>query len=180
MTKDIVDSIADNLLEDHISLMNECKSLRDQLAAMTKERDKAKAMPMKYRRMEFNAQLQNENESLRQQIAASEGLRADMQKQLAAALAACKLKDEALDKITQWDSHSIAFAVDYGSSGVQDRYRQVAREALAIHPDDSALKAWLGEPVAWETREMLYPPITKEQRRTMDIPLYRAARRLEC
>ena len=42
--------------------------LRQQLADMTKERDKAKAMPMKYRRMEFNAQLQDEAESLRQQL----------------------------------------------------------------------------------------------------------------
>jgi len=44
------------------------ESLRQQLAAMTAERDKAKAMPMRYRRMEFNAQLQNEIESLRQQL----------------------------------------------------------------------------------------------------------------
>ena len=48
------------------------ESLRQQLAAMTTERDKAKAMPMRYRRMEFNAQLQDENESLRQQLAASQ------------------------------------------------------------------------------------------------------------
>lgn len=48
---------------------DEIESLRQQLAAMTKERDKAKAMPMRYRRMEFNAQLQDENESLRQQLA---------------------------------------------------------------------------------------------------------------
>ncbi len=48
------------------------ESLRQQLSAMTAERDKAKAMPMKYRRMEFNAQLQNENESLRQQLADSQ------------------------------------------------------------------------------------------------------------
>lgn len=48
------------------------ESLRQQLADMTKERDKAKAMPMKYRRMEFNAQLQDENEALRQQLAAAQ------------------------------------------------------------------------------------------------------------
>jgi len=55
--------------EGYASRDAEIESLRQQLAAMTAERDKAKAMPMKYRRMEFNAQLQNENEALRQQLA---------------------------------------------------------------------------------------------------------------
>ena len=46
----------------------EIAKLEQKLATMTKERDKAKAMPMKYRRMEFNAQLQNEAESLHKQL----------------------------------------------------------------------------------------------------------------
>lgn len=78
-----------------------------------------------------------------------QGKFAELRQQLAAALAACKQKDEALVRIEAWDSHPIAFAVDYGSSGVRDRYRQEAREALAIQPDDSALRAWIGEPVVW-------------------------------
>lgn len=90
------------------------EELRQQLAAMTAERDKAKAMPMRYRRMEFNAQLQDENESLRQQ--------------LAAALAACKQKDDAL-----------GYRIDHP--------KVIA--ALAIQPDDSALKQWLGEQSGW-------------------------------
>ncbi len=56
-------------MRNNKKLRDEIESLRQQLSAMTAERDKAKAMPMKYRRMEFNAQLQNENESLRQQLA---------------------------------------------------------------------------------------------------------------
>ena len=45
--------------------------------------------------------------------------------ELAAALAACKAKDEAI---------------------LQENYSL----ALSFQPDDSALKAWLGEPVAWK------------------------------
>lgn len=60
---------------------DEIESLRQQLAVMTAERDKAKAMPMRYRRMEFNAQLQDENESLRQQLnAAQEEITVDEQR----------------------------------------------------------------------------------------------------
>lgn len=59
-----------------------------------------------------------------------------LRQQLAEALAACKLKDEALRFI--YDNSKDSF-----TSG------KVLREALAIQPDDSALKAWIGEPVAW-------------------------------
>ena len=82
------------------------ESMRQQLSAMTAERDKAKAMPMKYRRMEFNAQLQNENESLRHQ--------------LAAAIAACKVKDEALMlPCDRWNKTQFL----------------IVQKALAIQPD---------------------------------------------
>lgn len=53
--------------------------------------------------------------------------------QLAAALAACKVKDEAMNG-----------ALYSGSP-----YTTAFENALATQPDDSALKAWLGEPVAW-------------------------------
>ena len=52
---------------------------------------------------------------------------------LAAALAACKVKDEAIE--------AELLRADYG--------RIAMRKALAIQPDDSALKVWLEEPVAW-------------------------------
>ena len=65
------------------------KSLRQQLAAKDAEIERLKTVPMKYRRMAFNAQLQNENAQLRQQ--------------LAEALAACKTKDELHDgKLSDW------------------------------------------------------------------------------
>ena len=60
-----------------------------------------------------------------------------LQQQLAAALAACKLKDGALQNC----------------EGMLDELRDypithdAIIEALAIQPDDSALKAWLGEPI---------------------------------
>lgn len=37
----------------------------------------------------------------------------------------------ALKDIEQWKSHSIDFAVDYGSNGVRDFYREIARSAIA-------------------------------------------------
>ena len=74
--------------------------------------------------------LYDEIESLRQQLAAS-------QKREAAALAACKLKDEALQNY----------------EGMLDELRDypithdAIIEALAVQPNDAALKAWVGEPV---------------------------------
>ena len=50
------------------------KSLRQQLAAKDAEIERLKTVPMKYRRMAFNAQLQNENDQLRQQLAANNPL----------------------------------------------------------------------------------------------------------
>jgi len=134
----------------------ECYELRQQLTDMTAERDKAKAMPMKYRRMEFNAQLQNENESLRQQLTALKSElktignaiddpRTDLtmtmseviieqKKQLAAALAACKVKDAALQ--------SAISAHKYESGDLHD--------ALAIQPDDMKdVILCHAEPRAW-------------------------------
>jgi len=63
----------------------------------------------------------------------------EFEKQLAAVIAACKLKDEALQNC----------------EGMLDELRDypithdAIIEALAIQPDDSALKAWVGEPVSF-------------------------------
>jgi chromosome segregation ATPase len=48
------------------------KELEQQLAAKDAEIARLKSVPMKYRRMAFNAQLQDENEQLNQQLADSE------------------------------------------------------------------------------------------------------------
>ena len=49
---------------------DEITTLREQLAALTKERDELKTVPMKYRRMQFNAELQDEVTQLQKQLAA--------------------------------------------------------------------------------------------------------------
>jgi len=83
---------------------------------------------MIYDLQEQLADAQKEIEFLRQQLA-------DSQKREAEAIAACKLKDEALrdlldDQKDQENIYDAFFALD-------------------VQPDDSALKAWLGEPIAW-------------------------------
>lgn len=83
-----------------------------------------KTVPMKYRRMAFNAQLQAEVAELAKE-------RDQLRAELVNALAACKVKDEALRELDQLIPVGATIA------------------ALAIQPDDAALKAWLGEPVAW-------------------------------
>lgn len=79
-------------------------------------------------------------ESLRQQLArcidtcaTRENEIIEAEQQLAAALAACNLKNIAIQDAL-WD---------------ETWWRVEAVKALAIQPDDSALKAWIGEPVAW-------------------------------
>ena len=59
-----------------------------------------------------------------------------LRQQLAAALAACKLKDEALQHYA-------------GLAGDDAFNNYLAIHALNNKPDDSALRAWLGEPVGW-------------------------------
>ena len=94
-----------------------------------------------------------EIESLRQQLAEAQADRDAIKKewekayeigmlakqQLAAAIAACKLKHSALETLwigtnrEEWDGVAIKSFED----------------AITIQPDDDALKAWIGEPVAW-------------------------------
>ena len=64
-----------------------------------------------------------------------------LNQQLAGAIAACKQKDEALKWLMDWQVKH----VDVWDNPAFDN----AEEALALQPDDSALNAWLGEPVAW-------------------------------
>lgn len=47
---------------------------------------------------------------------------------------------QALQQIADWNSHTTEYAVDYGSNGVRDFYRNIARAALAA-------PAGKGEPV---------------------------------
>ena len=51
---------------------NEIESLRAQLAEVTGDRDELKTVPMKYRRMKFNAELQDENAKLHKQLLATQ------------------------------------------------------------------------------------------------------------
>ncbi len=65
-----------------------------------------------------------------------------LRQQLSAALAACKLKDDALERIASINLAEYILPEDFAFRVLQ------VRKALAIQPDD-ALKAWIGEPVAW-------------------------------
>ena len=60
---------------------------------------------------------------------------------LAATIAACKMKDEALLSALLKSGASWQFTL----SDTEDQ--KVLRTALAIQPDDSALKTWLGEAI---------------------------------
>ena len=69
----------------------------------------------------------------------------ELRQQLAAALAACKQKDEALEAahngLRWWMD---AFPLHVTEADNEEMLKLV--KALTIQPDDSALKAWLGEP----------------------------------
>lgn len=52
------------------SLEQEVSTLREQVEKLTKERDALKTVPMKYRRMQFNAELQDEVTQLQKQLLA--------------------------------------------------------------------------------------------------------------
>jgi len=52
----------------HIQTTEEIKALKVEIGRLRAECDRAKSMPMKYRRMEFNAQLQEEVTKLRAEL----------------------------------------------------------------------------------------------------------------
>ena len=67
---------------------------------------------------------------------------AELRAELVNALAACKVKDEALEKAC---NRIEEYGFEIGE------YWRTGRDALAIQPDDAALKAWLGEPACFVT-----------------------------
>lgn len=71
--------------------------------------------------------------------------RDQLRTELVKALAACKAKDEAILR----ENYSLA---------------------LSIQPDDSALKAWLGKPVAWEYADAFGTHYTDDRREWIDTP----------
>ena len=84
----------------------------------------------------------SEVDNLKRQLAAAQ---ANSQKREANAIAACKLKDEALEMCKPLAAYGIV-----GSRDVDQAIFQIAiSKALTIQPDDSALKAWLGDPAGW-------------------------------
>ena len=62
----------DRINDDDVEYVSakQFESLRQQLAECQKENERLKTVPMKYRRMAFNAQLQDENARLNKQLAA--------------------------------------------------------------------------------------------------------------
>ncbi len=70
-----------------------------------------------------------------------------LQQQLATAIAACKLKDEALQSLH--DEKCDYMRLNKLGNPYLETNTKLAVKALAVQPDDSALKAWIGEPVAW-------------------------------
>ena len=48
---------------------------------------------------------------------------------------------EALKTIESWNSHTTAYAVDFGSNGVRDFYRAIARQSIAKAEANSEARA---------------------------------------
>jgi len=89
--------------------------------------------------------------SLRKQLAAAQTRIAELEQEVkdrtevydtdrAALLARIAELREALEEIATWKAHTIQLAVDYGSQGVQQLYRDIARETLSRPDDLTALR----------------------------------------
>ena len=85
-------------------------------------------------------------EDLLQQLSTAQDENDELRQQLAAALAACKVKDEALEAANNGLRYWMdAFPLSVTEADNEEMLK--LEEALAIQPDDSALKTWLGEPI---------------------------------
>ncbi len=105
----------------------------------------------------------------------------NLQQQLAAALSACKQKDDALLACKQMEVEDLRQQVTLLRDELNTVYKLVPDLVPVMHPSALATTDDLSgyilcekEPVAWENSE-LYPEIVDHQRRTTDEPLYRAA-----
>lgn len=86
-----------------------------------------------------------------------------LERKTAQAVAACKLKDEALKHIALIDLGRDTLPTDFCMNVLS------VRKALAIQPDDSALKAWLGEPI---TKVIHYDEVGMPHTIYLNKPLY--------
>ena len=70
---------------------------------------------------------------------------------------------DALKTIESWNSHTTAYAVDFGSNGVRDFYRAIARQSIAkaeailaaLQPSDDGWIPWAGSPVPGGTQHFV-------------------------
>lgn len=93
----------------------------------------------------WDSEIAQLNKEAQEKFSALAKERDQLRAELAAALAACKAKDEAI---------------------LQENFSL----ALSFLPDDAALKAWLGEAVAWEFTDAFGTHYTDDQRDWMDTP----------
>lgn len=129
------------------------KEAAEKFSALAKEYDQLRA-ELEYDQRNAamsqseSARLLDENTKLRAELAAS--------------LAACKAKDAAIREARNWNW----LDDDAGNIPVTEDIQH----ALLLQPDDSALKAWLGKPVAWEYADAFGTHYTDDRRDWMDTP----------
>ena len=139
--------------------INEIESLRQQVSTLKAELkcigeaiDDPRTdltMTMSELILEYKQQLADTNEHIEYMLSRDKAwadIESLKEQQLAAALDAIKVKDAFIEKIAKQTPEK----PDYWSPcGQCERNTSEAEDLLAIQPDDSALKAWLGEPVAY-------------------------------
>lgn len=61
---------------------------------------------------------------------------------------------QALQQIADWNSHTTEYAVDYGSNGVRDFYRNIARAALSATQPAQAAQSGNRPTPEWYARKI--------------------------
>ena len=105
----------------------ELRELREQVEKLTKERDEWKTVPMKYRRMQFNAELQDEVTQLQKQLAVLAEQNAKMREDL-----------------SRWRYQNLSYNWCCGNCGVVEGDEHKEGCALSL-PNLAAIDALKGE-----------------------------------
>jgi len=138
----------ERLVADYASAQEEISTIRrihvHNIAIKDAEIARWKAVPMKYRRMEFNAQLQTENAALKEQVAQLEALAEALKGQ-----ETIEQQAEAIEKLRDHIELSLEFCDEEGFC-----VRDNLENALAIQPSPEILQA-RDERVAAACAEML-------------------------
>lgn len=144
--------------EDGQWAYEEITKLREQVSAQAAEIARLKTVPMKYRRMQFNAELQEEVARLREQVSAQAAVIEQLTKRLASTNiiieVVCAIHPDSACAKYELAENMNALSIPTDSTQILDEVRQAERERVAQYVQQGTGDWMLGKKIAEAIRAM--------------------------